>query len=159
MNRKLGNRFGLVLLAAVPLLAGLPPRAGAIKYTGKEYNTLFAGLGAKGYDVVSYFTDGKPAMGSETYACDYRGVSWRFASAAHRDLFAKDPAKYVPQYGGFCSWGVSQAKLFDVDPVNGWTIQDGKLYLNFNAKLNGVFRGDPKEFIAKADKNWPELDR
>jgi hypothetical protein len=88
MKRKLGNRFGLVLLAAVPLLAGLPPRAGAVEYTGKDYNTPFAGLGAKGYDVVSYFTDGKPAMGSETYAFDYRSVSWRFASAAHRDLFA-----------------------------------------------------------------------
>ncbi len=133
MKRKLGNRFGLVLLAAVALLAGLAPRAGAVKYTGKEYNTLFAGLGAKGYDVVSYFTDGKPAMGSETYAFDYRGVSWRFASAAHRDLFAKDPAKYAPQYGGFCSWAVSQGKLFDIDPVNGWTVQ--------------------------ADKNWPKLDR
>ena len=159
MKRKLGNRFGLVLLAAAALLAGLAPRAGAVKYTGKEYNTLFAGLGAKGYDVVSYFIDGKPAMGSETYAFDYRGVSWRFASAAHRDLFAKDPAKYAPQYGGFCSWGVSQGKLFDVDPVNGWTIQDGKLYLNFNAELNGVFLGDPKGFIARADKNWPKLDR
>jgi hypothetical protein len=99
MKRNLGNRLGLVLLAAVALLAGLAPPAGAVKHTGKEYNTLFAGLGAKGYDVVSYFTDGKPA------------------------------------------------------------IQDGKLYLNFNAELNGVFRGDPKGFIAKADKNWPKLDR
>lgn len=80
MKRKLGDRFGLVLLAAVPLLARLAPRAGAVKYTGKENSTLFPGLGAKGYDVVSYFTDGKPAMGSETYAFDYRGVSWRFAS-------------------------------------------------------------------------------
>lgn len=125
MKRKLGSRLGLVLLAAVALQAGLAPRAGAVEYTGKEYNPLFAGLGAKGYDVVSYFTGGKPAMGSETYAFDYRGVSWRFASAAH----------------------------------SGWTIQDGRLYLSFNAELNGVFRGDPKRFIAKADKNWPKLDR
>lgn len=42
MKRKLGNR--------------------AVKYTGKEYNTLFAGLGAKGYDVVSYSTGrGRPS--------------------------------------------------------------------------------------------------
>src|SRR5512147_1776342 len=121
MKRKLGNRFGLVLLAAVALLAGLAPRAGAVKYTGKEYNTLYAGLGAKGYDVVSYFTDGKPAVGSADFTQAYGGVTWRFVSKEHRDLFAKSPAKYAPQYGGFCAYGVSHGKLVDVDPVNGWT--------------------------------------
>ena len=64
-----------------------------------------------------------------------------------------------PSPRGNCADSVFQGKLLDADPVNGWTIQDGKLYLNFNAELNGVFRGDPKGFIAKADKNWPKLDR
>jgi YHS domain-containing protein len=159
MKRKFGSRIGLGVAAAMVLLAGIAPGAGAVKNTGHEYNTLFAGLGAKGYDVVSYFTDGKPVPGSERYAFDYRGVSWRFASAEHRDLFAKSPAKYAPQYGGFCTWGVAQGKLFDVDPVNGWTIHEGKLYLNFNAELNGTFQGDPAGFIAKAEKNWPKLDQ
>lgn len=159
MKRSFGSRIGLGVATAMVLLAGFAPGAGAVKNTGKEYNTLFAGLGAKGYDVVSYFTDGKPVMGSDRYAFDYRGVSWRFASVAHRDLFAKSPAKYAPQYGGFCTWGVAQGKLFDVDPVSGWTIHDGKLYLNFNADLNGTFQGDPAGFIAKAEQNWPRLDR
>lgn len=61
MKRNLGGRFGLVLLAAVPLLAGLAPRAGAVKYTGKEYNTPFPGLGAKGHDVVSSTGRGRPS--------------------------------------------------------------------------------------------------
>lgn len=159
MKRKFGNRIGFGLLVVAALAAGFAPEAGAVKNTGREYNTLFAGLGAKGYDVVSYFTDGKAVMGSEAHSFDYRGVTWRFASAEHRDLFAKNPAKYAPQYGGFCAWGVSIGKLFDVDPVNGWTIHDGKLYLNFNADVNGTFRGDPAGFVAKAEKNWPKLDR
>ena len=131
----------------------------AVRTTGGEYNTLYAGLGAKGYDVVSYFTDGRPAPGSDRYTYEYGGVKWQFANREHRDVFASDPQKYAPQYGGFCSWGVSVGKLFDVDPVNGWKIVDDKLYLNFNAEINDTFSKDPKGFIAKANRNWPSLNR
>lgn len=147
--------------AAAPLflLAGLAVEAGAVKNTGGEYNTLHAGLGAKGYDVVAYFTDGKPMQGSAEFTHEYGGVKWQFTSKAHRDLFVANPKKYAPQYGGFCSWGVSVGRLFDVDPVNGWTIRDEKLYLNFNAEINGTFMHDAPTFIASADKSWPTLDR
>lgn len=159
MRNGIRSRVGLVVVAAFALLAGVAPQAGAVKTTGHEYNTLYAGLGAKGYDVVSYFTDNKPVMGSANFTFDYRGVSWHFASQEHRDLFAKSPAKYAPQYGGFCAWGVSEGRLFDVDPVTGWAIHDGKLYLNFNADVLAKFTGDPTGIIAKAEKNWPKLDR
>ena len=148
-------------LLAVAAIAGaiMNTPAFAVKTTGGEYNTLYAGLGAKGYDVVAYFTDGKPIMGQERYEHKYGGVTWRFASREHRALFTANPAKYAPQYGGFCSWGVSQGKLFDVDPVNGWTVRNGKLYLNFNAELNETFRKDAAGFVAKAEKHWPDLNR
>jgi YHS domain-containing protein len=133
--------------------------AHAVKATGGEYNTLYAGLGAKGYDVVAYFTERKPVPGLERYTSEYGGVSWRFASREHRDLFAANPAQYAPQYGGFCSWGVAQGKLFDVDPVNGWRIVDGKLYLNFNADIHKVWEKDPAGYIAKAERQWPGLNR
>lgn len=53
MNAGIRSRVGLAAVAGLLLLAGIAPRAGAVKATGHEYNTLFAGLGAKGYDVVS----------------------------------------------------------------------------------------------------------
>ena len=158
MKRSRGHVAGTIALIAAALLTGAAP-AGAVKTTGHEYNTLYAGLGAKGYDVVAYFTDGKPTLGSEAFTHPYGGVTWRFASKEHRDLFAKAPAKYAPQYGGFCTWGVAGGKLFDVDPEKGWTIHDGKLYLNFNADLNAVFAADAAGFVAKANQNWPKLDR
>jgi hypothetical protein len=144
---------------ALPLLAATALPANAVKTTGGEFNTLHAGLGAKGYDVVSYFTDVKPIPGSPDFTFDHGGVKWQFASKEHRDLFAAAPSTYAPQYGGFCSWGVSQGKLFDVDPENGWTVLDGKLYLNFNADINRTFTKDAPSFIAKANANWPKLDR
>ena len=147
----------IIVAVAAGSIAPLPGHA--VKQTGGEYNTMYAGLGAKGYDVVSYFTDGKPAQGSDRYTSTYGGVTWQFASAEHRDMFAANPTKYAPQYGAFCSWGAANGKLFDIDPVNGWTMVNGKLYLNFNADINKVFANDSKGFIAKAEKNWPALNR
>jgi YHS domain-containing protein len=151
----------LLLAVAAPLLvlAAVPSISHATKTTGGEYNSLHAGLGAKGYDVVSYFTDNKPAQGSSKFTANYGGVTWQFVSAEHRDLFNANPGKYAPQYGGYCSWGVAQGKLFDVDPATGWTVSDGKLYLNFNADINNTFARDTGGFVKKAEKNWPELNR
>ena len=121
------------------------------------FNSLYAGLGAKGHDVVNYFTDGKPVAGKDAFVVEHAGLKWQFASAEHRDLFKANPEKYVPQYGGFCSWGVANGKLFDVDPANGWRVLDGKLYLNFNADIQKVFDKDASGFITRADANWPAL--
>ena len=80
-------------------------------------------------------------------------------AGAPRPVRGSNPAKYAPQYGGFCSWGVGAAnRLFDVDPVNGWTIYDGKLYLNFNADINKSFNKNPSALITKANHNWPALE-
>lgn len=145
-------------LAAAGLAFAVAP-ALAVDRTGGGYNSLHAGLGAKGYDVVAYFTDGKPVKGSDQFKAEYGDVTWLFASAAHRDRFVANPAEFAPQYGGFCSWGVAQGKLFDVDPVNGWKIVDGKLYMNFNADIQKTWEKDIKGFIAKAEGNWPKLNR
>jgi len=153
------SRFARIAQAvlAITVLSGTTS-ALALKNTGGEYNTMYAGLGAKGYDVVAYFTDGKPTQGSDRFTATYGGVKWQFASREHRDAFEADPARYAPQYGGFCSWGISQGKLFDVDPVNGWKVVDGKLYLNFNGEINTTFASDVRGFIAKAERNWPLLN-
>ena len=151
-----------LLAATAVVMAGLalaPTASLAVKNTGGEYNTLHAGLGAKGYDVVSYFTDKRAVQGSDKFTASHGGVTWQFASAEHRDAFKADPTKYAPQYGGFCSWGVAQGKLFDVDPVNGWTISNGKLYLNFNGEINTTFARDADGFASKAERNWPSLNK
>lgn len=146
------------LLAAATLVMISPGPASAQNRAGGEYNGTYAGLGAKGHDVVAYFTQGRAVKGSDRYTHAFGGVTWQFASAAHRDQFKADPEKYAPQYGGFCSWGVAEkGRLFDVDPVNGWAIHNGKLYMNFNADINQVFQRDPAGLVQKANANWPSL--
>jgi len=142
---------GLLLMASAPSFA--------VKQTGGEFNSLYAGIGIKGYDPVAYFTDNKATLGDPQIIAEYGGVTWRFASAKHREMFVKEPEKYVPQYGGFCSLAVGVAdKLFDVDPEKGWTIYEGKLYMNFDANANEVFRKNPAGLVRQADKNWPGLN-
>ncbi len=130
----------------------------AVDKTGGQYNTLYAGLGAKGYDVVAYFTDGKPVPGKGDFTHSYGGVTWQFASAEHRDQFKANPAKFAPQYGAFCAWGVAEGKLFDIDPVNGWKIVDGKLYLVFNGDILKAWENDIPGFVKKAEGNWSKLN-
>lgn len=159
MVTKINHLVKISAIAMVLGLSGVATSAFAVKQTGGEYNTLHAGLGAKGYDVVSYFTVGKPVAGSDRFTAEHGGVRWQFSTAENLAAFKSDPAKYAPQYGGFCAWGASVGKLFDVDPVNGWKIVDGKLYLNFNGDINATFSKDPASFIAKANQNWPALNK
>lgn len=106
--------------------------------------------------MVAYFADGKPIPDKHTQ--EYGGVVWKFASREHKDLFVQNPQKYAPQFGGFCTWGVANGKLFDADPVNGWIV-DGRLYMNFNADINATFAEDPEGLIVKANSNWAGLNK
>lgn len=117
--------------------------------------TLF-GNAIKGYDVVAYFTDGKPVEGSSDHEFEWNGATWRFASAQHRNLFAKDPAKYAPQYGGFCAFGVSRGYAVGIDPA-AWKIVGGKLYLNYDRDVQAEWVKDIPGSIARADANWPKI--
>src|SRR3974377_399911 len=91
-----------------------------------------ARLSIGGYDPVAYFTEGKPVPGKTEFEYVWHDLRWRFASAAHRDLFVKDPEHYAPQYDGYCAMGVADVFVGPhkdtVDP-EAWAIVDDKLYL------------------------------
>ena len=116
----------------------------------------FTGLAIRGYDPVAYFTDKKPVKGSGDFELEWKGATWRFASAAHRDAFAKSPDKYAPQYGGYCAYGVSRGYAVGIDP-EAWHVVDAKLYLNYNLDVRKEWRKDIAGHITKADRNWPKI--
>ena len=86
----------------------------------------------KGYDAVAYFKQGKPLKGNPAIESTYQGVTYLFASAANKADFDKDPAKYVPQYGGFCAYGVANGAIFNIESPNAFTVYKGKLYIGGN---------------------------
>jgi YHS domain-containing protein len=119
-----------------------------------EEVNLVNGFAVHGYDVVAYFTVGEPTQGSDDYTVEYEGATYRFANAANRDTFVADPARYAPQYGGYCAVGTAMGRKFDGDPQL-WSIIDDKLYLNVNRTVQNLWVEDPAAFIRGADHNWP----
>ena len=115
-----------------------------------------APLALHGYDPVAYFTQGKPVRGSDALAHVHEGAAYRFSSQQHLDAFERNPGRYLPQYGGFCAYGVAVGKKFDGDP-NLWKIADGKLYLNLNEEIYATFLQDVDGNIDRADGNWPRI--
>ena len=116
-------------------------------------------LSISGYDPVAYFTDGKPVLGVSEFEYVWHGARWRFASAAHRDLFVKDPEHYAPQYNGYCALGVAwqQPHKDTVDP-NAWAIVDGKLYLTHTTRALAAWEQKAAENIKRADQNWSTVE-
>lgn len=109
-----------------------------------------------GYDTVAFFTDSKAVNGSPFISTEYQGATYFFASEDHKKLFLGHPENYVPQYGGFCAFGVGLGKLFPVD-IKTWQVRNGKLYLNLNSGVLQKFNADFEGNVAKAQKNWPLL--
>ncbi len=117
-------------------------------------NTGFwGGVAIMGYDPVAYFADGRPIKGSEEFSHEWLGATWHFASAEHRDLFAADPVKFAPQYGGYCSSGMTDGGIDSADP-EAWRIVDGKLYLIFSKDALAKWEQDIPGQIAAADADW-----
>ena len=114
------------------------------------------GVALSGYDAVAYFKDGKPVAGRPEFVYKWMDATWRFSSAENRDAFAKEPAKYAPQYGGYCAFGTSQGHLVPGDP-QAWKIVADKLYLNYNKDVQKYWLQDVPGYIQKADENWPKL--
>ena len=120
------------------------------------YTSLFSNVGASGYDVVAYFTEGAPTKGKKKFSVEYKGAKWYFSSEAHLAQFTETPDKYAPQYGGYCAWAFSNGKTASSDPLQ-WTIVSDKLYLNYDAEIQALWQMDRDNHITKADQNWPSV--
>lgn len=113
-------------------------------------------LALEGFDAVSYFVSGKPVAGQANLSTQYKGVTWRFASADNLAAFKANPRKYAPQYGGHCAWGTARGYAVRGDPKV-WRIVSGKLYLNYNRSVQNKWNRDINGYISKGNRNWPAV--
>jgi len=112
--------------------------------------------GINGYDPVAYFTEGKPVKGNGWNVAEHDGVTYMFADKKNKKMFEADPEKYLPEYGGYCAYGVAVGKKFEIDPEV-WKIENGKLYLNLDEGIQKKWNKDIPGYIQKADANWSEI--
>jgi YHS domain-containing protein len=106
-----------------------------------------------GHDMVAYFTLGRHEAGLAQFKTLHQGVTFRFMNAEHKALFDADPAKYIPQYGGYCASGISYAIPWGGD-ADSWRIVGGKLYMFGGEASRAAFELDLQRNLALADGYW-----
>ena len=119
------------------------------------------GIAAQGFDVVSFF-DGSPKKGNASITSNYDGAQFQFSSELNKVKFKNSPETFLPQYGGFCAFAMSEGKEVIPNP-NSWVIKEDKLYF-FRRMLFGIIDAKKqwsKDFDDKknrADKTWNNLN-
>jgi YHS domain-containing protein len=136
-----------------PLLAQADAASNKPGAKGPKVNVDQNGVILKGYDPVAYFKQNKAVKGDAKYSSSYGGATYYFASSADKAEFDRSPAKYAPQYGGFCASSMSKRKLKDIDP-NVFAVYKDKLYVCSSPKAKKSFFSDPDTNVKKADANW-----
>jgi hypothetical protein len=81
-----------------------------------------------GFDPVSYFTSPNPLLGSPKISRKYDGVEYHFSSENNKTIFLKNPMKYIPQFGGWCSMNLVLGRA-TIPTYTNFLVQDGKLFL------------------------------
>lgn len=162
-NNAIAAAFGLALTTALFVASA----SGAPKDKPREsraylnsYNVPASGVALEGYCPVAYFAVNKPVRGKKEFAADYNGITYHLVSADARDMFKKNPRKYIPAYGGWCAFGMAVNDKFPVDPTN-FKIVDGKLFLFLrNSKVDALklWNGkDEKQILKDSAAHWKKV--
>ena len=130
----------------------------------RYFNVDKSGLALQGWDPVSYLAEGGPKKGDAKHQSTFKGVTYRFASAANKKTFDADPGRYEPTYGGWCAWAILDDDLVEIDPRNHAVI-DGRVYLFYkgfwgNAKNDWdkkVKKETAPKVVTSADRHWKTL--
>lgn len=115
-------------------------------------------LAIQGYDPVAYFESNKAIEGKSRISSEYNSAVYYFSSKESRAVFLKNPDKYLPQFGGYCAYGMSEGYKAPIQPEV-FTIVDDKLYLNYNMEVKEMWSKDQENRIAKAAKTWEKIKK
>lgn len=126
---------------------------GSLSFAGTDTETDANGVILAGYDAVSYFTENAAVEGKAEFTAVHNNAIYRFSSAKNRNLFSVNAEKYQPQFGGFCAYGASLGKKFEVNG-KAFEIVDGKLFVNKNEDVYETWVEDKTENISTANAEW-----
>ena len=143
-----------ILMVACSLMMG------AVTPALADRPRLFApgGIAIGGYDPVAYFTQGRAVPGTQDFMLKWQGAIWLFSSAETLEAFEMDPSAFVPQYGGYCAYGVGEGLAASSDPQV-FVIHNGRLYLYSSPRTRSAMESDFSDMVTDADRNWLNLGK
>lgn len=147
----------LILMLAITISVAFNTLSAQAETRKKQFNIEKSGLAIQGYDPVAYFAQNKAVKGLKNLSIYADGVTYYFSTQQNKDLFKANPAKYEPQYGGWCAYamGATNEKV-EVDPET-FKVLNGKLYLFYHSWTNNTlnkWNKDENNLKAKADASW-----
>ena len=143
----IGNfkRLALVLIATL-VMSGCATRF--VTSEGGDSNLMLAGN-----DPVSYQTAAAPVKGDPSIKTAYDSGTYRFTSTASRDEFMKNPAKYAPQYGGFCSNGAPYSIMMGGSATT-YKVVNGRLFVFSGPDSRKYWEMEEAKNIQLGDHYW-----
>lgn len=84
---------GVVVLAFLTI--GISPAIAVDKSFKSKSKVAIRGL-----DAVAFHTEKRAVKGKKEFSYQWKDAEWYFKSAENRDLFASDPLRFAPQFGG-----------------------------------------------------------
>lgn len=118
-------------------------------------------IALQGYSPVSYLDLGIAQRGVKDFKSEHNKIVYYFTDADQKKKFDKNPSKYLPQYGGYCAFGVYAGAKFRPDP-NKFIVKDGKYFLYlYNLELDAqqlwLTENNHNKLAQKANENWRKL--
>ncbi|WP_166424301.1 YHS domain-containing (seleno)protein [Paraglaciecola sp. 20A4] len=129
----------------------------SLSFAGVDTQTDSNDVILAGHDAVAYFTQNKPVLGKSEFTAVHNDAIYRFSSADNRDAFNSNPEKYAPAYGGYCAFGTTFGKKFEIDG-KAFEIVDGKLYVNKNLEVYQAWKKDIPKHLVEAQEQWPAIE-
>jgi len=147
MNR----RSFLAVIATVTLMTTSAWAEGKVLLNADDKGVLI-----QGYDPGAFFTVKAPVKGKAELTSEFHGAKYWFHSARNKEQFDTAPARFEPQFGGYCAYGVSRGALAPIQ-IDAWQIVDGRLLMQKNKGIRDDFNADSPGNLKKAGGNWPKL--
>ena len=118
-------------------------------------------IALQGYSAVSYADLGLAQKGVKEFKSTYQDIVYYFTSKEQKASFDRNPSKYMPQYGGFCAFGIYAGAKFRVDPTK-FISKNGAYFLFLNnleldAKELWLNEKNHTGLVTTANKNWKKL--
>lgn len=120
-------------------------------------------IALQAYSPVSYADLGIAQKGVKEFKSEHNKIVYYFTSAEQKAKFDKNPEQYLPQYGGYCAFGIYAGAKFHPDP-NKFIVKDGKYFLYlYNVELDAqqlwLAENNHSGLVKKADENWKKLKK
>ena len=124
------------------------------------------GFAIGSHDSVAYHSlsrdpHAEASPGNKTWAVEYLGAEWHFATKENADLFRANPEKYKPAYNGHCANALSIGNGLVVTDGKVWEIFGDQLFLFFaeRGRARWLSADDIGPYKAAADAEWKKLSQ